>query len=207
MEWKYVDLKELKNPLLVTDDMLSQWNVEFLDCNNVNREKYSYLLSVKERMINDAIILYKKDSNVVKYIKKQRIPKPCTRSFNDVKTIVLNARKEEEKKLKAFELEQKKDILIEKAITYLQDDGLKLGDDFTINDAISRANDIAFINEICKAQQEDGFFSFYGDDYCENCRGWDGSSHRCECGNRRVSWERDEENDFFIDPYIYGEAY
>lgn len=24
-------------------------------------------------------------------------------------------------------------------------------------------------------------------DDCE-CMGWDGNSHRCECGNRRVSW-------------------
>lgn len=22
----------------------------------------------------------------------------------------------------------------------------------------------------------------------ENCDGWDGNDHRCECGNRRVSW-------------------
>ncbi len=23
----------------------------------------------------------------------------------------------------------------------------------------------------------------------ENCRGWDGVSHRCDCGNRRVAWQ------------------
>lgn len=23
---------------------------------------------------------------------------------------------------------------------------------------------------------------------CDECPGWDGSSRRCECGNRRVSW-------------------
>jgi hypothetical protein len=36
---------------------------------------------------------------------------------------------------------------------------------------------------------------FDGDDTCawnDNvCTGWDGYSRRCECGNRRVSWEVD----------------
>lgn len=25
------------------------------------------------------------------------------------------------------------------------------------------------------------------------CRGWDGESRRCDCGNRRVCWESDDE--------------
>lgn len=31
--------------------------------------------------------------------------------------------------------------------------------------------------------------TFQGDDYCEKkCKGWDGSSRRCHCTNRRVEW-------------------
>ena len=30
-----------------------------------------------------------------------------------------------------------------------------------------------------------------GDPDAEPCPGWDGISHRCECGNRRVSWEQE----------------
>jgi hypothetical protein len=29
----------------------------------------------------------------------------------------------------------------------------------------------------------------YLDDDAEECVGWDGEDRRCECGNRRVSWE------------------
>jgi len=36
----------------------------------------------------------------------------------------------------------------------------------------------------------DGYMKFYGDDNCEpNCNGWDGDSHRCSCGARRVMWQ------------------
>lgn len=34
--------------------------------------------------------------------------------------------------------------------------------------------------------------------------GWDGESHRCECGNRRVSWSIDGT---FEKPCVWGEAY
>lgn len=33
------------------------------------------------------------------------------------------------------------------------------------------------------------WYDFDGDDWCEDCRGWDGESGRCDCGNRRVTWE------------------
>jgi hypothetical protein len=42
----------------------------------------------------------------------------------------------------------------------------------------------------------DGYVEFEGmncNDYLEDdadeCEGWDGVSHRCDCGNRRVYWE------------------
>lgn len=32
---------------------------------------------------------------------------------------------------------------------------------------------------------------FAGDEHCaKGCRGWDGSSRRCDCGNRRVYWDK-----------------
>lgn len=31
------------------------------------------------------------------------------------------------------------------------------------------------------------------DEDAELCRGWDGKSPRCDCGNRRVYWSEDEE--------------
>lgn len=38
------------------------------------------------------------------------------------------------------------------------------------------------------AMQNFGWFEFSGDN-CEDCPGWDGLSCRCNCGNRRVSWD------------------
>ena len=32
------------------------------------------------------------------------------------------------------------------------------------------------------------FIEFAGNDNCEDCEGWDGTSARCDCGNRRVYW-------------------
>ena len=135
------------------------------------------------------------------------IPKPYIKSFNDVKRMVFDARKKEQKRLNEIEFEQKNNVLVEKAVNYLIEDGLKLGINFTIDEAISRANDISFIKEVSKVQHSDTYISFNGDDSCENCNGWDGISHRCDCGNRRVIWEFDTDIDFFLNPYIYGQAY
>lgn len=43
------------------------------------------------------------------------------------------------------------------------------------------------------------------DDDCNDgipCDGWDGESHRCNCGNRRVSWVLSD-----CKTYIYAEAH
>jgi len=47
---------------------------------------------------------------------------------------------------------------------------------------------------------DEGYISFHGDDNCEDCPGWDGFSHRCECGNRRMEWY-DEDGEFYPEPY------
>lgn len=57
------------------------------------------------------------------------------------------------------------------------------------------------IKEYIKVNGNDeGYISFDGDDYCEDCPGWDGFSHRCECGNRRMDWY-DEDGEFYPEPY------
>jgi hypothetical protein len=37
----------------------------------------------------------------------------------------------------------------------------------------------------------------------ESCKGWDGNSDRCNCGNRRVYWRSDSDNDDDVYPYVY----
>jgi len=45
----------------------------------------------------------------------------------------------------------------------------------------------------------------YLDDDAMECGGWDGESRRCECGNRRVSWETGQYDSGKF--YAYGVAY
>lgn len=54
-----------------------------------------------------------------------------------------------------------------------------------MNDAEFQAKVAERVKQIA---ENGGFTSFDGDEYCEDCAGWDGVSHRCDCGNRRVSW-------------------
>ncbi len=88
----------------------------------------------------------------------------------------------------------------------------KLGDEvvnlITASDIVSLANEIRFeelTNETSKELSEsDSFTDFMGSDECNNCRGWDGESHRCECENRRVGWTKDGD---FENMSIYAEAH
>lgn len=52
-----------------------------------------------------------------------------------------------------------------------------------------------------------GVCGFNGDDNCaDDCCGWDGESHRCDCGNRRMTWTEGCDTDY-RNMYIYAEAY
>jgi hypothetical protein len=55
---------------------------------------------------------------------------------------------------------------------------------------------------------EEGMISFDGhncDDLGRDCMGWDGESHRCDCGNRRVYWDTMQTSDGKF--YAYATAY
>lgn len=79
---------------------------------------------------------------------------------------------------------------LENAVAFLQEQGKIIGKDFTLENAYEEARilarEVAIKTEL--AVPRPVWFSFSGDDNCENCSGWDGESHRCECGNRRVEW-------------------
>jgi hypothetical protein len=48
-----------------------------------------------------------------------------------------------------------------------------------------------------------GYLPVYGNMWCEDCAGWDGESHRCECGNRRMCWTDDSDDDNMFDYEAY----
>lgn len=83
---------------------------------------------------------------------------------------------------------QYKELQIE-AAKWLIDKGKKYGEDFTEETAIEIADNIAFYEAVETMKKNLGFISFSGNDDCENCRGWDMESNRCECGARRVYWD------------------
>ena len=122
---------------------------------------------------------------------------------------VLNQQKKLEEKVRQEQKELEESQVISDAILYLLEKrpDLKIGKDYTIFNATDLADQLAFQIAVNTQIEEigDHFIEFIGDSNCEDCRGWDGFDRRCDCGNRRVNWEKDW--DFsFKNPEIHAEA-
>ncbi len=117
---------------------------------------------------------------------------------------------EEEKKLKEIEIKRiesnlkyKQDALVWLQYNYPE---YRLGKDYSLDCVEEFAEECAKSEEISRIMEKSAFIGFSGDDYCEDCLGWDGSSRRCQCGNRRVYWVTGDCHRF-DKPYVYAEAY
>ena len=106
------------------------------------------------------------------------------------------------------EIEAKQSERLNKAIQYCLENGRTFGDGLTVENAISTANDIAFNKEVERREAEigDEYIGFSGQNCDDPCEGWNPNEHRCQCGNRRVSWTDGYSSDF-TDMSIYAEAY
>jgi len=115
-------------------------------------------------------------------------------------------REKAEQQQKALEAE--KTQLVNQAIKYCLDNGRQFGDGLSVENAIQIANDIAFNKEVehREAQAGDDYIGFEGQNCEDPCEGWNPGGHRCQCGNRRVSWEENWNADF-RDMSIYPAAY
>jgi|LakMenEpi03Aug12_release.lakeMendotaPanAssembly.Ray.scaffolds.fasta_scaffold480909_1 hypothetical protein len=105
--------------------------------------------------------------------------------------------------------EEEKTTLINEAIEYCISNGRIFNKDgFTVDTAISIANDIAFQKEVNRREEEigDNYIDFSGQNCEDECSGWNPRDRRCECGNRRVDWS-DSWSSSFKDMAIYPEAY
>lgn len=145
----------------------------------------------------------------------QRVVDATRSAYNAKSTYEMRERIAKEKADKEAQVEKIKQIEAEKnnldneAIAYCIANGRIFGQDgFTIDTAISIANDIAYIKEKAKREAEigDGYISFDGQNCEDECAGWNPKDRRCECGNRRVSWTDGYYSDF-RDMSIYAEAY
>jgi hypothetical protein len=128
------------------------------------------------------------------------------------------ARKKEEAKAKTNkEVKRKSDEISKhiRAMAFLVERGWRLlpngnlarsdGAIFESDSFVSCATDVR-VEELKdqRIDEESGYVRFSGDDECRSCLGWDGDSSRCQCGNRRVSWEYDGD---FEDTNLYASAY
>jgi hypothetical protein len=118
--------------------------------------------------------------------------------------------KEEKERAEAFkkEMEVKQSELLNQAIAYCLENGRTFGDALSVENAIQVANDIAFQKEVARKEAEigDGYIGFDGQNCEDECAGWNPNHHRCQCGNRRVSWTEGWSSDF-RNMEIYAEAY
>ena len=121
------------------------------------------------------------------------------------------AKEKEEKEKQAEILKQReveKQNVANEAIAYCLANGRTFGDGLSIETAIQIANDIAFNKEVAKREAEigDDFIDFRGQNCEDECAGWNPQDRRCQCGNRRVSWNDGGWCDF-RNMSIYAEAY
>lgn len=96
-----------------------------------------------------------------------------------------------------------KEVLQDDAIEFLVKRGVVIPNR---DAAVDLATDIAIEECITESKSHGDMISFDGDEYCEECAGWDGESRRCECGNRRVYWEAGWDVTFknmYVFPSVY----
>jgi hypothetical protein len=97
----------------------------------------------------------------------------------------------------------------DKAVCWLIAKGKSYGKDFTADTAVSVADEIAYKEEVSRRADPvlvDNWHDFYGNNCDGPCKGWNGVGHRCQCGNRRVSWTQDYGHTF-EHPAVVAEAY
>lgn len=108
--------------------------------------------------------------------------------------------------LEAKRKDEQKIALAVRATAWLAARNQLPGRDFEAARAVDVANERAYEEEVERLTSGASMHSFGGDDSCEGCSGWDGTSRRCACGNRRVSWTRGYSHTF-ESPEVYAEAY
>lgn len=160
----------------------------------------------------------KRESSIEKTIERVThyvsLPDRLIRRHKDQENNALELEKrkaaEAEKKQKEIEAHN----LIQDAVLWIQDQypDKKIGVDFDIVNAVSYANNLAFYAEVERIRSEREWHEFAGfncydvSNDGESCAGWDGTSKRCQCGNRRVDWVEGYGHSF-KEPYVCAEAY
>lgn len=171
-----------------------------------NREVAAQMRQLKAELVRQAETLWGKKSNVVRYLDKQPLPSApsLVRHIENVIARVDKEQKAQEAKEAESAKAQAAALKHARAVAFLAEHGQFADKDYGIEAAINVANDLRYEQLVAERLAQAVVFDFSGDDYCKDCGGWDGESHRCFCGNRRVYWEAMGD---FENMHIYAVAY
>lgn len=199
--WRLINWRD--KAATISEEQIKLWreetdkyNEQIDKLSKTNNEIYMQMFALAET-------IYGKRSSVLRYLSNNR-PDAIFRLSYDFERIIEDAKKElTAKKEKENKSKNEKELLA-KAVLWLKEKGKELGKDYQVTEAVYTANNIAFEEEIEKRKKLGGYIEFSGDDNCEDCEGWDMETGRCQCGNRRVSWDSSGN---FLNISIYAEAY
>lgn len=185
----------------------SKWEAEAATYNAEVRKVNDAIRARAERFYAEAEALYGKGSRVVKYLRRQSLDLVYALDFTWWKRETERIASEKRARQVAEEARQANLVLNAEAIVWLLARGKIFDIDFNGTNAIEKANDLAFEEEVNRREAEGGYIEFGGQDSCDGngCLGWDMKDRRCSCGNRRVSWTTGIGHSF-KEPYIYAEA-
>jgi hypothetical protein len=196
-------------PEEVSDELVELWRKETVYCDESNKELFTKMRQKYADMLSLAKELYGKDSLQVKYITKNSPSFSIPYDFRiSVEERVKKAQEERLKKEQAVTAEKEKNQLTTEAIIWLSARGKTLGIDYTLENAILIADDIAYQEEIIRMKRSlnGNTMEFDGQNCDGPCSGWDGESNRCSCGNRRVCWTQGYSHSF-KSPEVRAEAH
>jgi hypothetical protein len=177
----------------ITEQKLAEWEQQSVAIDKHNEDAYAAYYKAFETARITLLSFFSTGTKEYKYLTNNtHLPsynRPVKFEYflnkykkykEDIETAERNKKSEEE-------LKQLKN----EAIQWLLDRGKRIGEDFTIENALYIANGIALDEEI-ERKIADIKNSPLGtididDNFCE-CETWDGESKRCNCGNRRMNW-------------------
>jgi len=191
--------------LKITPEQLNDLKTLYESVNAHNKQVRHELANKYKSLVLLANEIWGNTSKEYRYLSKAGAPwcpyriefEELTRRIEDARKKVLLAEQTKNANSAAIKVR-------DEAIAFLLERGKKFGQDFTSESAFYDAREVKFEELKAAATKDEKWHSFNGQNCDGPCKGWDGLSRRCECGNRRVDWTSEGD---FSDMYIYGEAY
>lgn len=184
-------------------ERVAAWRAEEAELKKEVNAAVAIMAADRKALLALAERVFANDVKVRRYIEKQPASYPSYRYSLDMALRDSERRRElTAQKARGEDEKSKATALIVRATAFMIARGKVVDVDFKSADVVRAANDLRFDELIAAAGP--GPHEFDGQNCDGPCDGWDGEDRRCECGNRRVSWEREGD---FEDMYIRAGAY